>query len=382
MTPATDRCAICSSSAWGGTLAFTAEVRGAAGGWNPVSITDEFGLCAEDYDRLVEYADAITASEQGTAVLGLPLRPTPFALGPDHCDCCQAELPDQASTMELVPAAQAYRRGSRTHRVGTLRWLRVCRLCLGWWQSAVRNPGGILGYSRSTAEGSSGGWLNPGHAGAAVHALRHRDTAMVAATMEADGASFRSIGRGAALTPSEVAFVAAGKRDRATAFVRAANPAERHRIAVVALSDQLEDAMAALKLGAGELLASPLSPQQIVGAAVRLAGQRRMKDPATGLPILGAAAPEFGRSCISYTVEARDPAQWLDPMLLMEFALVARRFLRGYDEVGSDGNGSLQLNVFADVMYRTRIAEVLGAALGRGAVLKAGPVRKSSSAVA
>lgn len=355
-----DRCAVCASSDRGGTLTFTAEVRTSVGTWGAVATIEDLLLCYDDYDRFTAYADAITGGDPGSPMLGLPMRPTAVSLGAGHCDCCQAELHDHASTVELVPTAQVYRRGSRTHRDGALRRLRVCRVCLGWWRSTVIDPAAMLGHSRRATEGAAGGWLNPGHGDAVAYALRGRDLAILATTMEADETAFRRIVRPGELHPAETVFVAAGKRDRAASFVRALDPSLRHRVAIVAHSDQLEDAKAALQAGAGELLASPLSPQQVVGALVRTEHSKpARKDSATGLSILEKPRTVFGRSCLAYTIQSKQPAQ------LLEIALVARRFLRGYDELGSDGRGGLRVHAYAEPVYQRRIAERLGSLLGK-----------------
>lgn len=377
MTFAVDRCAVCASSGLGGTLTFTTEVRTSQGIWNAVSTNEDLRLCVEDYDRFTSYADAITGGEGRAPVLGIPLRPTSVSLGSGHCDCCQAELPEQASTLELVPAVQVYRRGSRTHRDGALRRLRVCRLCLGWWRSILLDPSAVTGLGHRRDEGSPGGWLNPGHGDAAAHALRGRDLAILATTMEADGTAYRRLARGADMRPGEIVFAGAGKRDRAAAFVRSVDPAERHRVVVVAHSDQLADARLALQAGAGELLASPISPQQIVGAAVRMRRRRRpLKDAATGLPILTEPLTAFGPSCLSYTIHGRDATQ------VMEVALLARRFVRGYDEVGSDGHGGIRIFAYAEPTYRARIAARLEALLGKGLTVVPGTVSGQAAAVA
>jgi hypothetical protein len=341
---------------------FTSEVRSSTGSWNAVSMLEEHGLCEADYTRVTGYADAM-ADPGGNpiAILGMPMRGNRESLGRNHCDCCQAELPEHASTMELVPTKQAYRRGSRTHRDGALRRLRLCRQCLNWWRLTISDPSAMLGEGFREFEGASGGWINPGHGDAVCYALRTRDEAILATTMEIDGKRLRCVEYPGPLAPGEIAFVGTGKKDRAGTFVRSLDLAARSRVALVTQPDQLADAAAALQLGAREMLASPVSPQQLVGAFVR-AGRpnANRRDADTGLVILGAPAPGLGLSCVAFSVRARNP------MHVLELALSARRFLRGYDEVGSDGRGGLAIHVYCDLEFKPQITARLRLLMGKG----------------
>lgn len=359
-------CVICEKTATGGTLSLVAEVRGQNGNWPEVARIGEFALCDTDYERMVSVATAMVYPAVGNATaLGVPMRQSALNLGPGHCDSCQAALADTATGVELVPATLTYRRGMRSHRTGAIRRLRVCRQCAGWWLAVTHDPSSILGTSERRCEGTMGGWLKVSHGPGAWFGLRPRDRHILEVTFEADHHELRHISGPTGLRADEVVFVAAGKRDRATKFVKGMSPFERHRIAVVAEADQLADAREALKLGAGEILASPLSPQQVVFAANRgLTPRSDRRDGKTGLFILPPPAPDYGRSCYAVQLHPRGDHSAL------EVALMARRFIRGYDEVGADGNGRLCLRIYCGDEEIQGIEERLQVLMGRMCTLQ------------
>lgn len=363
-------CHICQADSDGGSLAATSEVRN-AGGWNPVFSLTQVSLCYDHYAAFIALTDLVTTGARGVGepILGIPMRDTTVALEVDHCDACQATLAEQAATVELVPEAQAYRRGSRTRREGAMRRLRVCRQCLAWWRSILEDSSAITGEGTRALEGPTGGWLRFGASDAVAHALRPRDLAILAATVETDDGRFRYSPGRPVVRPGEVLFLGAGKRDRATTIVSALEPAIRQRVALVAHVDQLHDASRALRAGASELLASPLSPQQVNGALLRInRANRYRRDPATGLPILGAPAADFGQACLSFVLSASGG------MEVLENALLARRFLRGYDEVGCDGRGNLAIHVYADPAMQEALGGRLTRLLGRRTQVRTGAV--------
>lgn len=343
-------------------MGFIREAKIPGGTWSPVSVLEESSLCQSDYDRLVALSDSMGRPVGGRPVLGVPMWGGDATLDENHCQGCQALLPDQATSVELLPEATSYRRGGRTHRIGRMRRLRVCRQCYQWWVNALHDPSCILGTSWRANEGAQGEWINPGHGDAVGYRLRERDAQIVRTTVEAAGRTFRvaRFARMGAPAADEVVFVAAGSKDRATRFVDVLPLSARSRLVIVTQPDQLEDAGAALKLGASEILASPLSPQQVIGAFVRSGRQFTGRDPQSGLPIIGQPVSAYGLGCIRFTVAVRQPSQ------LLELALLTRRFLRGYDEVGSNGQGGLTINIYCDTAYQSRVAERLSLWLGRG----------------
>ncbi len=188
-----------------------------------------------------------------------------------------------------------------------------------------------------------GGWRTTVASDAFSIALLERDDFTLAQTVGAIGRNFRKLAlndRAEVGAENNAVFVVcAGRRDRATAFVGRLDPRLRARVAVVGRADCMEDSVAALRLGAGELLASPLSPQQIVGfmeRASRPPSPNPQRGKLLGLPIL--REPVARPTLIPDHLIAVRPANGED---LPRAALMLRRFLRGYDEIGEDGAGGL-----------------------------------------
>ena len=90
-----------------------------------------------------------------------------------------------------------------------------------------------------------------------------------------------------------------------------------------------------MRLGAGDLLVAPLSPQQVTGAFDRIGNPgSASRDPATGLRLLGGPTDSrFGYAGNAIRVRPAHLEELLPTVLLL------RRYLRGYDSVGLDGNG-------------------------------------------
>ena len=341
-------------------LTFTAEIRSGLTGWTAVSTIDQLRLCDRDYALFTRCADTAMGGDSGVPILGLPLRGTSGSLAPNFCDSCQSELPEQAVSLEFVPLAQLLKGWSRTRREGALRRLRLCRLCLGWWRTSIAHPHHLTGTSVRKQEGPGGGWLSQSHGNAVTFALRPRDSSVVATTMAADQAQHRVAQSAIRLAAGELALVGAGKRGRAAAFVRALPLPMRRRVVVVAHLDQVADAREALLAGASELLASPLSPQQVVGAFVRGdAWPQPEKDPQSGLPIYSKAKVNRDATYLQFSVPSESPRQ------LLELALLARRSVRGYDVVGTDGKGEICLWLMAESANAQRITERLALVFGK-----------------
>jgi hypothetical protein len=131
----------------------------------------------------------------------------------------------------------------------------------------------------------------------------------------------------------------------------------RNRFAVVAQEDQLDDAEKALKRGAREILSSPLSPQQIVGAAVRSFNSSSPgRDAKSGLQILGSPLKAYGENHFDIRVDPRHGAP------VLEVVLLVRKFIRGWDEIGADRAGNIVLRLYCErgdvepVLARLRFA--------------------------
>jgi hypothetical protein len=159
---------------------------------------------------------------------------------------------------------------------------------------------------------------------------------------------------------SAVLFIAAGKLDRATTVVRAVPQRIRSHCVVVARLDHMADAVGALSLGAADLLVAPLSPQQVTGAFDRIGDPgRAAKDPATGLRILdGATQARFGYPGHAIRVRPSHPEDLLSTVLML------RRYLRGYDSVGVDGNGAAVAVVYCPADHVQAVMQRMPVFLG------------------
>lgn len=339
-----EQCVLCARAAIAGSLSFGEETREADGPWQADATATAFALCDQDYSRITGLADvSVKGFNEDAIVLGIPQIESTMVMGSGHCDCCQAQLGETATTMELFPSGITFVGGKRTRRAGTIRRLRLCIACHGWWLSLLRDPSFMNGTAWRNGEGNPGGWRSIPHGDAVFAHLGRRDELILAMTMEADGRRARRIAPATKVHDDEFGFVRAGRADRATRFILSLPREVRGRFAVVAQADQLGDAEGALKRGAREILASPLSPQQIVGAGVRSLGSTIPgRDPKTGLCRLGPPLKEYGPSHAQIRVTPRGEATALEVVLLV------RKFVRGWDEIEADGAGNVVLRLYAE----------------------------------
>jgi hypothetical protein len=213
-----------------------------------------------------------------------------------------------------------------------------------WCRTSIHHPSSLRGTGQRAAEGPAGGWLTAASFDAAAHQLFGADANVLVQTVETMGNNVAFVApNGARLEgfDARVLFLGAGGRFSATSILGAMLADQRRRVVVVARPDALDDAFGALRLGAGDLLASPLSPQQISGAFERLAGPPPQRDVATGLPSYGEdTEPRFGQPCnLLYVKPGHSESVEMAAFLL-------RRFLRGYDRVGLHPSGCLELRVY------------------------------------
>ncbi|MGE3077360.1 MAG: hypothetical protein AB7N24_22205 [Dehalococcoidia bacterium] len=345
-----EQCVICARAMIAGSLTFSSETRGDGESWEHFATLAEFLLCDEDYARISGLANAsVQGFNEASVVLGMPLIEGGLALGTNHCDCCQSRVGDSAISMEILPEGS---RARGTRRAGSMRRMRLCAACHGWWLSLIRDPSFMNGTASRVGEGHLGGWRSVPHGDAVFAHLGRRDEMILGMTMEADGRRARRIANATRLQDHEFGFVRAGRVDRATRFMLSLPGEVRGRFAVVAQADQLQDAAGALKHGAREILASPLSPQQIVGAGVRSFGLVSPgRDPRTGLMRLGPPLNLYG---LSHSEVKVFPRNSIDPL---EVVLLVRKFVRGWDEIGIDNGGNIVLRVYAE---RKDLAPILG----------------------
>lgn len=136
-------------------------------------------------------------------------------------------------------------------------------------------------------------------------------------------------------------------------------PDRPHAVVAVASAADASQLAAALRAGAADFVASPLSKPQVRGALDRIgeAAVVRERDAATGLPCYY----RVGRIGTGFQVITIDPGLE-DPVAV---ALVLRRFLRGSDRVGLGEHGCLEVHAACEddvlpVVLR-RLQHVLGA---------------------
>lgn len=350
-------CQMCLRSVVEGTASFTTEIDVGQNVWKDVSPLHEFSLCSEHYDRVVSLVDrAVSPFREGETTLGMPMAEAAISLGTGHCETCQSRLQQLATSLELRPLRVQVVARRRNRRVGPIRRLRLCRPCFAWWLGIFRDSSFVNGVGYRFEEGEAGSWNARPHGDVAYYSIGSRNESIVRATAAATGHRARRVLPHTMLQEGEVCIVGAGQSDRATRFM-AAVPAGRHRYAILCRPDQIADAQGALLLGAGELLSSPLSPQQVVGAAIRCSRPGPAPhDSISGLPLLDdSEAPS------SFTDIFAAPKPGEHPI---EAALLLRKFLRGWDEVGGDGRGGVRARLAAGPEEAARVVERLGWVLG------------------
>jgi hypothetical protein len=352
-----DLCHLCAVSSATGQFLLGAETRRENGQWVFVKNLHDYSLCDACYWLVAGVAQRAASSMPGATELplGVP-RSESTVKRAGYCDYCDGELGDESVGVELVTdRRQVVGRVSR--HVGTMLWQRICHGCARWWSAALRDAASITGRSHRSLEGAPGGWIGRQPADVLPVSLSKRDRETLETTLRSMGTRVLDSG---SLAESErpTFFVRAGRRDRARTFVAASRPRAR-RCVVVAALDSLEDARQALLEGAADLLAEPLTPNQIAGALDRLGtGWANARDSRTGIPLLGDGIPQtfYGLPATDLTFGAA-----AEPPLFMYLSL--RRMLRGFDFVGLHG-GAVTARVYASSENVPGIAERLRDILG------------------
>lgn len=132
-----------------------------------------------------------------------------------------------------------------------------------------------------------------------------------------------------------------------------------------------------MRAGAADILASPLSPQQISGAFDRVydAAMPRDRDTATGLRIFRREhfGPRYDLPCFPVTLALR-PKDDVPALILL-----LRRFLRGYDRLGIDQEGRLIALLYVAPENAATVVNRMSKVLGKRVVLM--PVESIAGAV-
>ncbi|MCC6381965.1 MAG: hypothetical protein IT304_05615 [Dehalococcoidia bacterium] len=333
------RCDLCATTGVAMTISVRTEGRTTRGGWGSGGVGQMQARCSACYRRVAGIlALAGAAAAARPDLLGMPFS---RVMLPDdrHCDYCNAELAGEATIVEVAPT-----RTSVSTVRPRMREQRLCRLGSAWVRLALAEPSGERGI-RPEPEGAPGGWLSERTCAVATVALLPRDDETVRLCGEAMGCRVDIVdcagGLHTVARQDGLILVGAGKRDRATEIVAALPASERRRVAIVARTDQLVDAATALRVGAGDLLVSPLTPQQVAGAMDRLLDGSfgRERDAITGLPLAGPPRPRYGMDCQQIRVKAPLGEELLTALLL-------KRFTRGYDRLFAGPGSELLLQVY------------------------------------
>ena len=200
-------------------------------------------------------------------------------------------------------------------------------------------------------EGFAGEWLDAPARDALSVNLDIRDAAILSTTVTTMGYTLSSTDRWA-----EVAHFSAGRVVFAEAswlskFISRFPSELLGDIVAVARTDSLPAAWASQHAGVADVLASPLSPQQIVGAIGRLSTLRGAeRHPEIGLRVYRAASPDFGMPAMLLRI-----ASGKTDVVQSYFRL--RRFLRGYDGLGVTPEGELAANVLAPALHADAILD-------------------------
>lgn len=337
-------CALCGNETIVARVVLSLETRGDAVKWAATGESETWPLCPAHWAWWEQHLRSALNGPGAERQLGVPGRPDDSQrLHPNLCDTCVSRHGTSAWSLEVLPWAEQLRKlNMRT--LAHSRKVRLCRHCAMWWRLQVREGRSPEAREFRALEGESGTWLQQANADVLSFGLQERDKAVLAKTVETTGNNFTTTLSpldALRLQPEAVLFV--GAMDWTGQAFQQMNPTERRRVVCVSGPDHAEETKRALLRGTGDFLASPLSPQQVAGAFQRvLARPLRQRHHSNGLPVL-AAQPR---------ADWGQPAQVFEIYLPPGFfgaipaALLLRRFLRGYDDIGSDGGDGLRVFVY------------------------------------
>lgn len=349
----TIRCGICTSVAIAGEIQFVRLHRGAGEAWREASVLTAHALCA----GCLAFANGAIAASLGgrLGVEGPPAAHGDYS--PNQCESCNADLGNEAYTIDIVSHRRRVEhrgpgRSPIAKHVGELRKQRVCPLCYSWHLSFVMDSASLRGTAARESEGSMGEWTWFHAADTASVCLPGPDASLLARTVEAMGRTHTTLRTidlgGAAPLHNGVLFVGCTARLSVTRVVQRLPAALRARTVGVAKIDTLADAEAIVALGVPEILASPLSPHQVIGAIERKLQGGPLPPTRLGMP----------RHAIRVSVARGAELRNL---------LALRRLIRGFDQVVLDANGGLELTLYCPDLYLESLLRRLQKLLGTGA---------------
>lgn len=360
-------CALCASGQPGGELAFRREHHSHGETWVAGPLLASTRMCPTCFRWADSLMDTAASGEGATNLLGLPGRVEGTHRDPRRCAYCHSALGSEAFALDLVPTGRPLLRTALLRSFGPVRQQRICRQCHAWWRVTLAHPASIQGLSWRQAEGGPGGWVASASFDVLAEGLGARDLEILTRTVTSMGhqaAVVPSVAAVAPLEPRAVLFVAANRRNRAAMAAASLDPADRGRLCVVATPETLADALEAMRLGAGDFVASPLSPQQVTGAFDRInEPEPGLRDVETGLPLAGThqAHDRFGFPANAIDVQlpgGEDPGQ---------AALLVRRYVRGYDRIAVHGRGGLRVTAYCPPEHAATVAARLVLVLGERA---------------
>ena len=302
-------------------------------GWTTTRLVQKRDFCEECFAALSQTVRqaAVGVSEAGMLGYPVPERASVSAHGL-NCGLCRARLGDEAFGIDLVPTERHSVKRGKLRNGGAIQQHRVCFQCRTWCQTVANNGAAGQTTVARSAEGPFGAWFAGEPTDSVALGLSERDAFVISSVALDAGRAFRIGEAGTGTGPGESLFIAASTGTRARRLIEnLVSTRERAKVVVVGRPDTLDDAFEALRLGAGDLLVSPLSPQQVTGAYRRSqeAQAGAARDPRSGLRVYGSELPLFGMPANGIKVTLKSPK------LLFQTALVLRRFVRGGDGSGS-----------------------------------------------
>ena len=351
-------CAVCASGDYRGDLALHQYTRESGSGAFDSGLERQ-RLCSACYGLIRSALNAGTKRVRTDEQFpGMPARRA-SRLQADGCPVCWIPLDGDRFAAELLPGGSLFtapiiRIGDRPARYS------LCQGCLRWVRDVVDEESIGRWSRRRTAMEDGPPPTTPVHCFAigfpAAEQKILRDT-------------LTSLGHSCAKSTFLTADVGAGE----ALFLYADARTVAHtlslgtlaRTVVVTSIGNIEMALGLMRRGASDLLVSPLSRQQIIGALDRLSDPEAFagRDAETGLPSY-RPEPRFGLPCHLVAIEAPEEVRGLDAFLVL------RRFLRGYDRIGLDSGSLLPVSVFCPAEHLPRVMGRMQGVLGDGFELR------------
>lgn len=349
-------CMLCRAPENAAALHVVQEDRGAAGKWRPIREAAHHTLCQPCQEWVHGQLRPILGS------------------GDNACQLCSAELQD-SFVVEVVANAS---RGGRSGLVKDTSRTRVCLQCFRWWLVTFRDSSAVFGAGSRAEEGPTGGWRGAISYDVESDQLSDRDRDVLETTVTTMGSQY--LGE---LSPDSVLsgllFLHVDGSERALDLL-GTSASLASRTIVVSRQDGVENAMKCLRVGARDLLASPLTPNQVASAFEREHRGTNVERHQSGLTFVDGGK-SVGAHCQQGHLFRVQPSGES-----MESAyLTLRRFLRAYDLVGVDSSGHLAVRLFCEAGQSqgvvARIQALMACEISEGVTAKAIQIRLATRAV-